>query len=76
MAPNDLFLMLLNMESQSLLLKKLSLVSHNQLTTPTKYGLPASPNACEIKIWNASAVDRRVGTTTYCGVDETQQRNG
>jgi hypothetical protein len=37
-----------------------------ELTTPTRYGLPASPSACEISIWNASAVDRRTGITTYC----------
>lgn len=35
-------------------------------TKPIKYGLPASPNACEINIWKASAVERRVGKTTYC----------
>lgn len=33
--------------------------------TPTKYGDDESPNACDIKICNASAVDRLVGTTTY-----------
>lgn len=33
--------------------------------SPTKYGEPASPNACDMRIWNASAVDRLVGTTTY-----------
>lgn len=32
---------------------------------PIMYGLPASPNACEIRIWKASAVDRLVGITTY-----------
>lgn len=37
-----------------------------ELTTPTRYGLPASPSACEISIWNASAVDRLTGITTYC----------
>lgn len=31
-----------------------------------KYGLPASPNACDMRIWKASAVDRLVGNTTYC----------
>lgn len=36
------------------------------LTKPIKYGLPASPKACEINIWKASAVDRLVGKTTYC----------
>uniref|UniRef100_A0A2M3ZUA5 Putative secreted peptide n=1 Tax=Anopheles braziliensis TaxID=58242 RepID=A0A2M3ZUA5_9DIPT len=41
------------------------------LTNPTKYGLPASPNACEINIWNASAVERRVGTTTYSRMSAT-----
>lgn len=35
------------------------------LTAPTRYGLPASPSACEIRIWKASAVERRFGTTTY-----------
>lgn len=39
-----------------------------ELTTPTRYGLPASPSACEISIWNASAVDRLTGTTTYCNI--------
>lgn len=34
--------------------------------SPTKYGEPASPNACDMRIWNASAVDLLVGTTTYC----------
>lgn len=33
---------------------------------PTKYGEPASPKACDMRIWNASAVDLLVGTTTYC----------
>jgi hypothetical protein len=37
-----------------------------ELTTPTRYGLPASPSACEKSIWNASAVDRLTGVTTYC----------
>lgn len=32
---------------------------------PTKYGEPASPKACDMRIWNASAVDLLVGTTTY-----------
>lgn len=36
------------------------------LTTPIKYGLPASPSRCEKTICRASAVERRVGTTTYC----------
>lgn len=35
------------------------------LTTPIRYGLPASPKACDIRIWKASAVDRRFGNTTY-----------
>lgn len=30
-----------------------------------RYGLPASPNACDIKIWKASAVLRLLGSTTY-----------
>lgn len=34
--------------------------------TPTRYGEPASPNACDMRIWKASAVDLLVGTTTYC----------
>ena len=29
------------------------------------YGEKASPSACEIRIRNASAVERLVGTTTY-----------
>lgn len=33
--------------------------------TPTRYGLEESPNACDIKICKASAVERLVGTTTY-----------
>ena len=35
------------------------------LTIPMRYGLPASPNAWETRIWRASAVDLLVGTTTY-----------
>lgn len=35
-------------------------------TTPIRYGLPASPSRCEMTICRASAVARRVGTTTYC----------
>ena len=35
-------------------------------TCPIKYGLPASPNKCEIKICTASAAERLVGITTYC----------
>lgn len=36
-----------------------------KLTKPIKYGLPASPSACDMRIWKASAVDRLVGITTY-----------
>ena len=38
----------------------------NRPTTPMRYGLPASPNAWDMRIWNALAVDRRVGITIYC----------
>ena len=34
-------------------------------TSPTMYGDPASPNAWEIRIEKASAVERLVGMTTY-----------
>lgn len=34
-------------------------------TTPIRYGLPASPSRCEMTICSASAVERRVGMTTY-----------
>jgi len=36
-----------------------------ELTTPTRYRLPASPSACEISILNALAVDHLTGITTY-----------
>ena len=35
------------------------------LTEPMRYGLPASPSRWESTIWKASAVERRVGITTY-----------
>jgi hypothetical protein len=35
------------------------------LTTPIKYGLPASPNACDNKICTDSAAERLVGITQY-----------
>jgi len=35
-------------------------------TSPTRYGLPASPNAWDSRIWTASADDRRVGMIMYC----------
>ena len=31
-----------------------------------RYGLPASPNAWDMRIWNALAVERLVGITMYC----------
>jgi hypothetical protein len=40
-----------------------------ELTHPTRYGLTASPSACAISIWIASAVDRRVGATLYCNTN-------
>uniref|UniRef100_A0A1Y1LGK0 Uncharacterized protein n=1 Tax=Photinus pyralis TaxID=7054 RepID=A0A1Y1LGK0_PHOPY len=38
---------------------------------PMKYGLPASPKACETSSWKPSADDLRVGTTTYSRMSPT-----
>lgn len=46
-------------------IKQMECNSTFQLTTPIRYGLPASPNACDMRIWKASAVDRLFGITTY-----------
>lgn len=36
------------------------------LTRPIRYGLPASPRRCDVKLWKATAVALRVGITTNC----------
>mgnify|MGYP007007722664 CR=1 FL=1 len=35
------------------------------LTTPIRYGLPASPKACDKSNWKPSAVDLLIGIITY-----------
>ena len=41
------------------------------LTTPMRYGEPASPKAWLVRIWTASAVPRQAGDTTYSRMSAT-----